>query len=145
MIANHHFWCIIGLLVFAIILWFVARDFRIKEGYGVVLGSIGSYKTTYYECLSECEREDPSRFLGKTRGSLYCQQFCDDGITELSKKNLPPAKDNFSIRTLEMEGCQYQVSSKCAQECRYSKNPECQELCRKVNAVNCSTVSWIWK
>lgn len=58
----------------------------LRENYGFSIGALGEYQALYYKCISDCEREDPSKYLGKTKGSLMCDAYCNSTITDMARR-----------------------------------------------------------
>ena len=134
-----------------------------------VLGSLAPQKRMYWQCLSDCERGDPSLQLTKTKGSMSCQEYCDSTITDIVRRGGPSYPKDEPVATVPIvtkidqayalcgEGtkgayCRKNFSSdreidqKCRQNCAYSTLPAdmCMKQCSDVLAVNKSS-GWSWK
>jgi len=143
---------------------------NVREGYGFVMGALGEYQEEYYKCISDCEREDPSKFLGQTHGSLFCDEFCNSRVTELARQGGPsdvradPAPPEKVVSRIDQcnekcgtgpEGkfcrqhcfCDKEVDEKCRIDCQYSTllQEECMSRCTSVTRPNCHSTSWNWK
>jgi len=147
---------------------------RKRENYGPVTGALGRFYKGYTQCLDQCAKEDPGKYLGKTKGSLYCSMFCDSKYTDLARQGGPSYPDTEPVNHLyqpnsEMTyvdqcydqcgsgrdgrecrdkcSCYKEVNEKCQQDCAYSKldAKDCMRECFKVNEVNCATTSWLFK
>lgn len=71
---------------------------RKREGFNL-LGALGSrYKDAYLTCISECEREDPSKFLGKSKGSLNCDKYCSSVLSAMREKGMVPKRFELEER-----------------------------------------------
>ena len=77
------------LLFFAILFLLVFCRTKTTENYGFVMGTTGTRKNEYYNCISKCEREDLSKKLGPTHGNLFCAEFCDSKMTDAVRYNKP--------------------------------------------------------
>ena len=128
---------IIGIILIG--LWFYIWNYN-QEGYNT-LGALGPYKEELYKCLSICEREDPSTFLGRTKGSLFCEMKCYSDLSKKARNHIPPKHaDTYG-------SCVDEVFGKCAQECAYSlsDNKQCMHDCALTLVPNCNMGSWTWK
>lgn len=137
-----------------------------KEGY--LLGALGPYKSLYYRCLSECEKEDPSNYMG--HANLMCSEYCDSMATEMQRKGGPSDEEGQHVAPPQVietvddcyarcgEGkiarkcrsncaCEKEVDERCRLECMHSNIPgkQCMELCSGPMRANCSSLSWTWK
>ena len=77
---------IAALVVIFIIMIFVRRQRR--EGYNIIFGQAGATKglrNHYYNCLSECQREDPNKYF-TSDAFMRCDYKCSNDITELSEE-----------------------------------------------------------
>ena len=77
---------IAALVIIFIIMIFVRRQRR--EGYNIIFGQAGATKgltTHYYNCLSECQREDPNKYF-TSDAFMRCDYKCSNDITELSEQ-----------------------------------------------------------
>lgn len=151
----------ICLLFFAILFLLVFCKTKTTENYGFVMGTTGTRKNEYYNCISKCEREDLSKKLGPTHGNLFCAEFCDSKMTDAVRYNKPEPiiATRFDYCNLvcgtENEGqfcrenchCSSEVNEKCRIECAYSNMPVdiCMSQCAKSMGPNCSTLSWNFK
>lgn len=152
-------WLLAFILI--VVLWLVSRNKKSKEGYGFVMGAMGSRRNEYYNCISECEREDLSKKLGPTHGNLYCAEYCDSKLTDKILSGEPTyniatqfdycnavcGKDGDGKFCREQCHCDYEVGEKCRQECAYSNAPVdwCLTECKKSKSPNCNTLSWNFK
>jgi hypothetical protein len=154
------------LFIFLTVLFFN----KSRENY--VLGALGPYREVYYKCMSHCEREDLSKKLGATHGSLMCDAFCNSMGTEMARQGdasrstqpyyKPPIIRTSIDKCYEKCGydsnpdanecrdkcfCHSEVIDKCKQECAYSDMPkdQCIDQCSKIYGANCSTLAWNFK
>lgn len=136
-----------------------------------VLGAKGNFAKPYFRCLSQCEREDPSKRMGKP--NLYCSMFCDSIFTSLARRGnsdsglpygIPPKYrvslddepydnsekcfleniDRLNVTNLGECYCRKEIKKKCDIECAYSPRRECKKLCTKFYLPNCRS-SWNFK
>ena len=100
-----------------------------------VLGTLAPYAKQYYRCLSECEKQDPSKRLIPNRGSLMCEEYCNSVLTEASRQPANGADNVFSTAIDESfnicgegrraERCQdimstsKEIDEYCQRECEY--------------------------
>ncbi len=77
-----------------------------KESFGQVMGALGQYQKPMYECISECERQDPSRRLLKN-SNWNCGEYCASIFTEIARQGIPP--ESLKIRNTETD-CEKQCS-----------------------------------
>ena len=131
------------LLFVIIIIIFVILSCSDKkqEHYSQVLGSLAPYRNYLYQCLSNCEREDPNTFMGIGKGNWNCQNYCYQQALSENKKFL---NKNYVAPILS---CPQEVVSKCKQECKYSSSPftQCVTDCSNNMLINCNSISWTWK
>ena len=167
-IVMNLLWVVLVVLVITVL---VVKLRPKREGYGFVNGSLGRYTRGYNQCLSECEREDSSKFLG----SLYCAQYCDTKYTGLARQGGPSYPLSEPVVSVSADGttdeprvdqcyhmcgdsllgqkcrqwcdCDKQVDDKCRIDCAYSRFDEqdCMKMCTAKNSVNCVTNGWQWK
>src|SRR5262249_6344436 len=114
------------ILLFILIIIFIIPIFTSKkEKYGFAIGALGDYQKQYYQCISECEREDSAKFMGKTHGSWNCDLFCNSKYTQLAKE----ARKYLNPMSIAINGpaseCQLSPSStrqeQCYQQCGYNE------------------------
>lgn len=134
-----------------------------------ILGSLAPQKQMYWQCLSECERGDPSLQLTKTKGSMSCQAYCDSTITDIVRRGGPSYPRDEPVATVPIttaidqsyalcgDGTKgawcrknftthSEIDQKCRQNCAYSTLPSdiCMKNCADVLKVN-ATTGWSWK
>ncbi len=160
--------CILIIIVVILAIFMYCHGSRRKESFKI-LGSLAPQKDMYWQCLSDCERADPSLQLGKTKGSMSCLEFCDSTITDITRRGGPSypvdleaasvpiktridhsynkcgdgTKGNWCRKNFTTDG---QIDEKCRQDCAYSSMPEkqCMEVCSNVHDVN-KTLGWSFK
>lgn len=74
------------LLVVIGVLIYLRRSRR--EGYNIIFGAAGStpkLRNYYYNCLSQCQRVDPTKSFTSDAG-MYCDYKCSNDITLLASK-----------------------------------------------------------
>src|SRR5437016_7052235 len=78
---------IIGILILIIIAVgvIVLSSKEHRENF-MILGRLGPYREAMHQCISECEKEDPRKYLGTTKGSLYCDMYCNSKLTDVQRK-----------------------------------------------------------
>jgi hypothetical protein len=164
-------WISVG--VAAIAGYFAYRYYRSRREGFKVLGALAPYSDLYYRCTSECEKTDPGKQLGRNRGNMMCQEYCDASITDISRrggpsyyKDAPISKDSPNLKWRDSiaesyevcgdgtqnEECRtryttaYEIETKCQQDCQYSTYPtgKCMDLCAKSMLGNYS-LGWSWK
>jgi hypothetical protein len=157
--------CVVLILsIFFVVIFFIMKkrkDHKTKENYGFVMGAMGTRKSEYYNCISDCEREDPSKKLGPTHGNLFCAEYCDSKITDeiLNNNKKFIVASYMDSCTAACGGdksgnfcrdrcfCEHEVVEKCKQECAYSTSSTeyCMQECQKSKLPNCSTLAWNFK
>ncbi len=156
----------IGIIISTLaILAIVESSKRKREDFNE-LGALGPYKASYYHCLSECEKVDPSLAMGAAKGSLMCADYCDSEMTHLVRTNglgagkagsagiptpvLPMDAADEINRTnawdIERYTTANEIDGMCQKECRYysRKDGRCMDLCRRSLFGNFS-LGWNWK
>ena len=155
----------IGLVI--LVVWvFMSRKRR--EGFKV-LGTLANQKDVYYQCLSECEKTDPQKQLGRTHGSRSCTDYCDSTITDMVRRGGPSYPNDFRLPPTPVvtridesyrrcgdgtkgEWCRSlfstdgEIDSRCRQECEYSTmSPmQCMKQCTASRVGN-RYIGWNWK
>lgn len=134
-----------------------------------VLGSLASQKKMYYQCLSDCERDDPTKRLSPTKGSMMCQEYCDSTITDIARRGGASYPNDIFVEEAPIktsmdkayEKCgsgvkaskcrsdsftASEIDEKCRQNCAFStlQPKECMESCTQVLDVN-KNLGWNWK
>lgn len=168
---KHYAAIAVIVVVIALVAMVIIKRGKTTENFKI-LGSLAPQKQMYWQCLSDCERGDPSLQLTKTKGSMSCQEYCDSTITDIVRrggpsypKDEPVAKVPINTRidqayALCGDGTkgawcrknfttQGEIDQKCRQNCAYSTLPSdlCMTDCARtleVNAVG-SAGGWTWK
>lgn len=141
----------VAFVVAVIVYMFVWK--KRHERYGAILGTAAPYRDVLVECLSDCQRRDPTTTLGS---DLVCEKHCQSMITDAQKGGSRSAAPQFplSIQHSERnasslrEFCELEVEKYCQEMvCSHSKSEtsQCMADCVAVRGVNCSTTpGWTW-
>jgi hypothetical protein len=149
---------IIILVIVIVILAYILHKRNQRENF--MLGSIKDNQAPYYQCLSDCENEDPSKRLSGY-ANLSCASFCDTKYSDAKKLdvNMNNVKgESYDINYMKEtnknqdlfdddQECYHQVNNSCRQDCTYShlSIQECMDQCFDVNRTNCQNGSWVFK
>jgi hypothetical protein len=148
---------VIGLLC-------IALKKPVREG--LVLGALGPYRKSYFNCINEAERADES--IRGEHANLSASAYCESVHTDMARRGGPSDVKNGHFPPLQFENridycyrpdvcgedavclarcsCDYQVDRWCRKECAYSKEPTdiCMKACTDVYRTNCQNGSWFW-
>ncbi len=159
-----NFWWVIIIAVIILVVWAYSPE-KTSEGFDI-LGALAPFKDGLNKCVSECEREDPTKRL-LASGNLGCDAYCQSYFTGLARAGLPPKNVVTSYDTCEIQcskafaksplskdkcismcHCHNETKKWCRElQCPYTDldAAPCMKQCIANTMTNCNQVSWTWK
>ena len=128
------------------------------EAFGQVVGAASPFRTSYIDCLANCEKTDPTNRL--SQNPWACGMYCDDIVAQsvaqgrnlgafvpdsaLCSEQCSGAPDELACRASCM--CARNVQEFCAQQCDHSSSPVCFSNCQEIYKTRCfAGNSWFFR